>query len=169
MADKSTRDKKPEGDKHEAKEKKAVHKVRILATDIDASKSLLTGLACVKGVGHNLANALIIRLGMDPKKKLVDLSDDEIEKLENAIGDPSALNIPAWMLNRRKDPDSGRDIHLNTSDLTFAVKEDINQMGEIKSYKGLRHAKGLKVRGQRTASTGRGQSVVGVKRKSTKQ
>jgi len=174
MADKSTKDKKPEGDKPKAskpevKEKRNVHKVRILATDIDASKSLLTGLACVKGVGHNLANALIIRMRMDPKKKLVSLSDDEIDKVERAVGNPSALNIPVWMLNRRKDPKSGGDIHLSTSDLTFAVKEDINDMGEIKSYKGLRHAKGLKVRGQRTASTGRGQSAVGVQRKKNQQ
>ncbi len=162
MAEKSS--KKPEDTKVESK-KKSIHKVRILATDIDSSKKLITGISCVKGVGHNMANVLVVRLGLDRRKRLVDLSEEEIERIENAISDPAALGIPGWMFNRRRDHDTGRDIHLNTSDLTFAVREDINRMGEIKSYKGLRHTKGLKVRGQRTASTGRGSRVVGVQRK----
>jgi small subunit ribosomal protein S13 len=166
MAEEKPKAEKKE-DKPEAKEKKVGQMVRILATDIDGSKSLLTGVAKVKGVGHNLAYAIINKLAMDPKKKLVDLSDPEIDKIEKAIEDPSSLNIPVWMLNRRKDLDTGKDIHLNTSDLTLATKSDIDLMGEIKSYKGLRHSRRLKVRGQRTKSTGRGQSAVGVKRKKT--
>jgi small subunit ribosomal protein S13 len=71
------------------------------------------------------------------------------------------------MLNRRKDLETGKDMHINTSELKLAKKVDVDLMGEIKSYKGLRHAKGLKLRGQRTKSTGRGTSAVGVKRKNT--
>ena len=139
--------------------------VRILATDIEGSKNLLTGIACIKGVGHNLANVLLIKLEMDKTRKLTDLTDPEIEKIENAIKDPSALKIPIWMYNRRKDLETGKNLHLNTADLDFAKKVDLDLMGETKSYKGLRHARGLKVRGQRTKSTGRGTKAVGVVRK----
>ncbi len=156
--------KEPEKDE---KKEKSIQKVRVLATDIDGSRTLLVGIARIKGVGHNLAKAILSKMDLDAGKKLVDLSDEEIDKIEKAIEDPSSLGVPAWMLNRRKDLDTGKDIHISTSDLTFKVKEDLDLMGEIKSYKGLRHAKGLKVRGQRTASTGRGTTAMGVKRKKT--
>lgn len=156
--------KKPEG-KPEGKEKKATQMVRIHATDIDGSKSLLTGVARVKGVGDSMANAILLKLNMDRKKKLVDLTDPEIATIEKAIDDPASLGIPKWMFNRRKDMDTGKDLHINTSDLTLTLKNDLDLLGETKSYRGLRHARGLKVRGQRTKSTGRGQSSVGVTRK----
>jgi small subunit ribosomal protein S13 len=171
MAEDQNQEKPKKGDKTEDSkpktEKKAQSLVRILGTDIDGSKSLVTGTAKVKGIGTNLANAIIKKLGMDPKAKLGKLSDPELEKIEKAIEDPAALGIPAWMLNRRKDFETGDDIHLNTADLDFAKKADLDLLGEIKSYKGLRHARGLKVRGQRTKSTGRGTASVGVVRKKT--
>lgn len=139
--------------------------VRILGTDLNGSKKMLAGLACIKGVGHNFANAMIVKLKLDKKKKLADLTDGEITVIENAITNPASIGIPTWMFNRRKDLDSGKDIHVNTTDLIVAKKLDIDLMGEIKSYKGLRHARGQKVRGQRTASTGRGRIAVGVQKK----
>lgn len=139
--------------------------VRLKDTDLDGSKKLVVGISGVKGVGYNLAQAIISSLGMSYDKKLGDLSEPEIERIEKAIEDPQSLGIPAWMTNRRRDYDTGKDLHLSTSDLIFAHKTDIDRMGEIKSYKGIRHARGLKVRGQRTASTGRGRVAVGVQRR----
>jgi small subunit ribosomal protein S13 len=167
MADKKKKPEKTGKPEDKPKEKKAASVVRILGTDIDGSKSLLTGMAKVKGVGNNMANALIKKLGMDPATKLGKLSDPEIEKIENAINHPEKLDIPKWMLNRRKDMETGKDIHINTADLDFAKRADLNLLGEIKSYRGLRHARGLKVRGQRTKSTGRGKSAMGVVKKKT--
>jgi small subunit ribosomal protein S13 len=158
---------KKKKEKYEPKAKRSVQVVRILGTDVDGSKNLVTGIASIVGVGNNLANGLIVRMGMDRKVRLKDLSDADIDRIEKAIADPAALGIPPWMLNRRKDMETGGDKHLNTSDWKFAVKSDIDLMGEMKSYKGLRHAKGLKVRGQRTASTGRGRVAVGVQKKKT--
>ncbi len=146
-------------------EKTASRKVRILATDIDSSKSLVIGLSKIRGVGYNFAHAVVSAIGYDKNKKLADLSEQEIEALEKAINDPASLKIPSWIYNRRRDLETGKDLHLTTSDLLFARKSDIDLLGEIKSYKGLRHARGLKVRGQRTASTGRGKAAVGVQRK----
>jgi small subunit ribosomal protein S13 len=154
------REKKPEPEK-----KRMGRVVRIHSTDIEGSRKIIAGLGEVKGIGMNLSNAIINKLGLDRGKRLQDLSDQEITQIENAIEDLTQLGIPNWMLNRRNDLDSGRDIHLHTADLIFAKKSDIDMMGEMKSYKGLRHSRGQKVRGQRTASTGRGKSAVGVQRK----
>ena len=72
------------------------------------------------------------------------------------------------MLNRRKDYATGQDIHLTGSDLVLTIKSDIDRMKKIKSWKGIRHALGLKVRGQRTRTTGRGGRTIGVTKKKKK-
>ncbi len=146
-------------------QKRQIRVVRILGTDIDGSRKLVAGIAEIKGIGFNLARAILLKLNLSFKKRLTDLTDPELAQIEKAIQNPGALGIPAWMFNRRKDLDTGKDLHLSTSDLAFAIKSDKDLMGETKSYKGLRLARGLKVRGQRTASTGRGKSAVGVQRK----
>jgi small subunit ribosomal protein S13 len=149
----------------ELEKKRIGHVVRIHSTDIEGGKKIIAGIGEVKGVGINLSNAIINRLGLDRKKRLQDLTEQEIDAIEKAVEDPCALGVPAWMLNRRNDLDTGRNIHLHTADLIFAQKSDIDMMGEMKSYKGLRHSRGQKVRGQRTASTGRGRVAVGVLKK----
>jgi small subunit ribosomal protein S13 len=68
------------------------------------------------------------------------------------------------MLNRQKDPMTGDDLHLLASDLDLRIKDDIDLMRETRSWKGERHARGLKVRGQRTKTTGRTGRSVGVSR-----
>jgi small subunit ribosomal protein S13 len=67
-------------------------------------------------------------------------------------------------VNRRKDLRDGDDKHLISNRLTITVKRDIERMKKMRSYKGIRHQLGLKVRGQRTKSTGRGGLVIGVVR-----
>jgi small subunit ribosomal protein S13 len=69
------------------------------------------------------------------------------------------------MLNRRKDVYTGENRHLTGVDLTLGNNEDINLMKKMRSYKGIRHERGQKVRGQRTKSTGRTGATVGVVRK----
>jgi len=69
------------------------------------------------------------------------------------------------MLNRQKDYYSGAAKQLLGSDLNMAIDDDINRMRKIRCYRGIRHETGQKVRGQRTKSTGRRGSTVGVSRK----
>ena len=69
------------------------------------------------------------------------------------------------MLNRRKDFETGRDLHLVGTDVDIAVRSDIGRERRIRSRRGIRHELGLPVRGQRTRTTGRKGLVVGVKRK----
>ena len=77
---------------------------------------------------------------------------------------PSSINIPSWFLNRRKDIDSGKNLHLITSDIEFNVRNDIEREKNTNSWRGFRHTYGLKVRGQRTRTTGRKGGAVGVRK-----
>nr|HDO80640.1 30S ribosomal protein S13 [Candidatus Bathyarchaeota archaeon] len=83
----------------------------------------------------------------------------------DAVSNPSSVGIPSWMLNRQKDLETGKDLHLIGSQLALTVKNDIELMKRIRCWKGVRHALGLKVRGQRTKTTGRKGQTVGVRRK----
>lgn len=139
--------------------------VRIAGTDVDGSLKTAWGLAEIKGVGVNLAYALCRVLGIDPEKRIGFLTDAEIRKIEEALKDLPAYGIPEWILNRRKDYVSGKNMHLIGAELIFYVKQDIDREKRIKSYRGIRHALGLKVRGQRTRTTGRLGVTVGVRKK----
>ena len=69
---------------------------------------------------------------------------------------------------RRRDIESGKDLHKIGSDLALQTRNDIDKMRRIKSWRGFRHTHGLKVRGQRTKTTGRKGKAVGVKKKRLK-
>lgn len=138
--------------------------VRLHGTSLDGTKTLPYALCDVKGVGIRVARAIVKVVGLDPSLRLGNLSDAEIKRLDDALENPAARGLPAWMLNRRRDARTGDDLHMLTSDLTLRVKEDIDLMREIRSWKGERHARGLKVRGQRTKTTARKGRSIGVSR-----
>ena len=139
--------------------------VRIAGTDIDGLLKVPYGLAKIKGIGYNLALALCRKLGIDPQKRIGYLTEAEVKKIEDVLKDLRAAGFPGWILNRRKDYDSGKDLHLIGADLIFYVKQDIEREKRIRSWRGIRHALGYKVRGQRTRTTGRLGPTVGVRRK----
>ena len=139
--------------------------VRIAATDIDGELKTVYGLAEIKGVGVNLANAICNVLGIDPNMKIGYLTEEEIAKIEDVLKNPLKYGIPSWMLNRRKDYETGKDMHLVGAELIYYVKQDIEREKKIKSWRSIRHALRLKVRGQRTRTTGRLGITVGVRKK----
>ncbi|MCW4033489.1 MAG: 30S ribosomal protein S13 [Candidatus Bathyarchaeota archaeon] len=141
------------------------HIVRIMGKDIDGTKYILNGLTNIKGIGKSLANAIIRTGEIRPNARVGYLTESEVEKLEKVIGELGGSGVPAFILNRQKDLDSGRDMHLVGPDLELKIKTDIDFMRELKTWKGVRHSFGLKVRGQRTKSTGRKGKAVGVKKK----
>ncbi len=141
------------------------HMIRIARKDINGNKTIENALADVKGVGKALSRAIGIVMDLDLSKKIGYLSDDEIATIEENIRDPKSLNIPDWMLNRRNDYNTGKTGHLIESDLMMTLRDDLNRMKKTRSYKGRRHEVGLPVRGQRTKSTFRKGSSVGVRRR----
>lgn len=138
--------------------------VRILDTDLDGKRNVADSLCGVKGIGRRIAETLVRSAGLDSKEKMGTLSDDEIERLKTAIVS-AEKRLPLWMFNRRKDINTGADKHIMGTDLTLKFRDDINLLRKIRSYRGIRHERGLKVRGQRTKATGRRGMVVGVIRK----
>lgn len=140
------------------------HIVRIVGKDIKGDKKLSVGLTQIKGVGYNFANALIGALNLNPNSNIGFLTESQVETIESALKDPTTVNFPAWFLNRRKDVESGKTFHLITSDVAFTVRNDIEREKQVNSWRGFRHTFGLKVRGQRTRTTGRKGASVGVRK-----
>ena len=138
--------------------------VRIRGKDLEGRKKLVPALADLKGVGDNFAQAVVNSLGLDPKARLGTLSESQLKELERALIDGSSLKVPQWALNRRKDPETGETKQLVGSDLDLALKTDLDREKNVQSWRGVRHTLGLKVRGQRTRTTGRKGRTVGVRK-----
>jgi small subunit ribosomal protein S13 len=141
------------------------HIVRIANADLKGEKHIAYALRYVKGVGFAFSNAICKLAGIDGHKKTGDLTDAEVVKIESILREPSKAGIPAWLFNRKKDPDTGADKHLVGTDVKYVMENDIKMMKKIKCYKGVRHSLELPVRGQRTRSNFRKKkgNVIGVK------
>ena len=111
-----------------------------------------------------VANAIINYTGVDGRKRIGYLREEEIEKISKAI---ETINewLPPWLRNRRKDLLTGEDRHLIGSEIDLVKREDINLLKKIRCYRGIRHERGLPVRGQRTRSNKRKGLTVGVVKK----
>ncbi len=136
-----------------------------MGVDLDGSKKLVYGLTKIRGIGVSLSSAIARAAGMKPEVRIGQLSEEEVDKIEDVISDPLKFGIPSRLVNRRKDLETGRDLHLVGPDLALRVKTDIDFMKDLRTWKGIRHSLGLKVRGQRTKTTGRSGKAVGVKKK----
>jgi small subunit ribosomal protein S13 len=139
--------------------------VRVLGTNVDGNRQLVFGLSEIPGIGIRFATSMVRIVGMDPTQRIGFVNEKDLEKLEDIAKNPLKHGIPGWMLNRRKDYRTGEDRHIVSSDLAYLVKLDIDRMRRIKCWRGIRHALNLKVRGQRTRTTGRSGLIMGVARK----
>ena len=140
------------------------HLVRISGRDLAGGKKLIVALADLKGVGFNFANVITRRLSLDPRVRLGTLTEDQVSQIEQAIQSTTKAALPEWYYNRRNDPETGEAKQLLGADLDFIQKGDIEDERNIQSWKGIRHSLGLKVRGQRTRTTGRKGRTVGVRK-----
>lgn len=140
------------------------HIVRIADADLDGKKNVMFALTGIKGIGLRMAKSITNYLNIDPNVKLGDLDDETIGRIKKFI-EEEVESLPSWMLNRRKDPHTGKDLHLLSKDIDFAKMVDIEMLIRMKAYRGIRHARGKKVRGQRTRTTGRKGRTVGVIRR----
>jgi len=140
------------------------HIVRIAGKDVPGAKKMIIGVSQVRGIGYSFAKAILDVLKIDQNNNIGFLTESQVDSIEKAMRNPSSLNVPAWFLNRRKDMDSGNDLHLITSDIEFNVRNDVEREKNTNSWRGFRHTYGLKVRGQRTRTTGRKGGAVGVRK-----
>ena len=119
---------------------------RIKNIELPNQKHICIGLTAIYGIGRSLAKTICINANVDPTKKVKDLSETEIAALRKEI-----------------------DNHVVEGDLRREVQMSIKNKMEINSYQGIRHKKGLPVRGQRTSRNahtrkGRGKVVANKKK-----
>ena len=110
---------------------------RIFGVDLPREKRVEIGLTYIYGIGRTTATKLCAETGVDPATRVKDLTEDEVTKLRDAI--------------------DGK--YLVEGDLRRETSQNIKRLMDIGCYRGLRHRKGLPVRGQRThtnASTRKG-------------
>ena len=150
--------------KHRQEEKEEVL-VRILGYDVLGSRTIYAGLTRIKGVSWTLSNAVCKILNLDKKKRISELTKEEVSKIEAAL---QKLEVADYMKNRRKDLGDGETTHLLGPNLDIKKEFDIKRLKKIKSYRGQRHSLKLPSRGQRTRSNfRRGGGAVGVKKPKT--
>ena len=141
------------------------HIVRVTETDLTGTEKIAFALSHIKGLGVTLAYAILRKAGINPETRIGNLNEADIERIEDIIRNPDKYALPPWMFNRQKDFETGQSVHMIGSDLVLRQKLDIDQMKTIRSWRGYRHSYGLKVRGQRTKTTGRSGKAMGVKKK----
>lgn len=106
---------------------------RIAGVDIPKDKRVEVSLTYVFGIGRVTANKILAAAGIDPDKRVKDLSEEEINKIRDEISS-----------NYSVEGDLRREVSLN-----------IKRLIEINSYRGIRHRRGLPVRGQNTKNNAR--------------
>jgi small subunit ribosomal protein S13 len=138
---------------------------RKLRIQVDGNSKIEYALTQIRGIGARFAQAITKVAGVDSNLRIGAVAEKDLNRIEEIIINPVKNGIPNWMVNRPKDLRTGEDLHILGNKLEITLRNDINRMKKMKSYKGVRHHLGLKVRGQRTKSTGRHGLVVGVRRK----
>jgi len=150
-----------DGSTDDAEEENLRYFVRIGQTDLDGTKSVERSLTDMKGIGKRTARVVADEAGVDRTATFGLLDEDEIDSVVEVV-ETLHDHTPTWMANRRNDFFSGETTHEIGNDLEQKRTHDINRMRMISSYKGVRHNRGQKVRGQRTKSTGRTEGTIGV-------
>ncbi|MGI0055106.1 MAG: 30S ribosomal protein S13 [Thermoplasmata archaeon] len=142
--------------------------VRVANTDLDGRRRTGLALTGVRGVGLRIAEATCQMTGVDAHALIGDLPEPTVDQLEATLNDLSK-RIPPWMINVPRDYISGELYHHIGPELETSRRDSINQMKMIRSYRGVRHERGQKVRGQRTRSNGRTGMAAGVLKKAAKE
>lgn len=115
-------------------------------------------------MGVRIAEATARVMGLSASAFIGDLTEEQTDKIEGTISTLTE-KLPPWMLNHPNDRTTGQTRHLVSTDWETSVRDDVNLMKMIRSYKGIRHERGQKVRGQRTKSNGRTGMAAGVIKK----
>jgi small subunit ribosomal protein S13 len=138
--------------------------LRIMDKDVEGEETIWLALTRVRGVDFMLSNAICTVLNLPKFEKVGYLTEADVEKIEDCMQNPAKYGIPAWLFNRRKDPETGIDKHIVSATIGLQQNLDIRGLRKIKSYRGWRHGRGLKVRGQRQRRTKKG-ALLGVTKK----
>ena len=106
---------------------------RISGVDLPREKRVEIGLTYIYGIGRTSANRILAEAGVNPDTRVRDLTDDEVKKIAEIIN----------------------ETHMVEGDLRREIALNIKRLKEIGCYRGIRHRKGLPVRGQKTKTNAR--------------
>ena len=141
------------------------HILRVQNTNINGKQKAPFGLRQIRGIGRRFGTLALKIAQVDVNKRSGEITEKEINTINDILARPLEYNIPKWFLNRPKDPRTGVYSHLISNALDTIYREDMERMRKCKNHRGLRHYWGLKVKGQHTKSTGRCGKTLGVTRK----
>ncbi|HTW40039.1 MAG TPA: 30S ribosomal protein S13 [Thermoplasmata archaeon] len=142
--------------------------VRVSNSDLDGTRPTALALTGVRGVGLRLAEVACRLADVKASERIGNLPEATVESIEATLGS-LPTKVPEWMINHRHEPADGATVHYIGPDLETRRRDDMNQMKMIRSYRGVRHERGQKVRGQRTRSNGRTGMAAGVLKKAAKE
>lgn len=142
--------------------------VRVAGSDLDGQRATALALTGVRGIGLRLATVACRIAQVNANEMIGNLPEPTVDNLEAVLGGLSN-RLPPWMLNHPVDWVSGEAQHAIGAELDTARRDDINRMKMVRSYRGVRHERGQKVRGQRTRSNGRTGMAAGVLKKAAKE
>merc|ERR1712146_856277 len=137
------------------------HILRILNTNVDGRHKVPFAMTSIKGVGRRFAHMVCKKAEVDLQKRAGELTSEEIDKIVAVIQNPLQF-MPSWFVNRKKDIKDGKTSHVYANLLDTKMRESLERLWECKAHRGLRHGWGVRVRGQKTCTTGRHGKTVGV-------
>merc|ERR1712216_664208 len=130
------------------------HILRVLNTNVDGRHKVPFAITSIKGVGRRFANMVCKKAEVDLNKRVGELTTEEIDKLVAVIQNPLQF-MPSWFVNRKKDIKDGKTNHVYANLLDTKMREPLERLWKCRAHRGLRHRWGLRVRGQKTCTTGR--------------
>jgi small subunit ribosomal protein S13 len=122
----------------------------------------------VRGVGLRVAEVACRLVNVSASEMIGNLPEPTVEGIEATLS-TFASKVPPWMVNHPHESVAGESPHLIGPDLETRRRDDVNVMKMVRSYRGVRHERGQKVRGQRTRSNGRTGMAAGVLKKAAKE
>ncbi|MGA8302459.1 MAG: 30S ribosomal protein S13, partial [Thermoplasmata archaeon] len=142
--------------------------VRVSNSDLDGTRPVALALTGVRGVGLRLAEVACRLADVKATERIGNLPEPTVEAIESTLATLPA-KVPGWMINHRHEQVMGETLHLIGPELETRRRDDVNLMKMIRSYRGVRHERGQKVRGQHTRSNGRTGMAAGVLKKAAKE
>jgi small subunit ribosomal protein S18e len=141
------------------------HILRLLNTNVDGRQKIVYALTAIKGCGRRFATLVCKKAEVDMTLRAGEVAPADLERIITIMQNPRQYQIPDWFLNRQRDVKDGKYSQLLANGLDNKLREDMERLKKIKCHRGLRHAAGLRVRGQHTKTTGRRGRTIGFSKK----
>ena len=138
------------------------HIVRLLNTNVEGKRKVAFALRMIKGIGIRFAHVICKKAGVEINSRAGTLTVEQLDRIADIIADPLKYKVPEWFLNRQRDPKTGKTEHVVSNVVDIKLRDDLERMKKIRAHRGVRHAFGLRVRGQHTCTSGRRGKTMGV-------